>query len=332
MKTRASLKKNTKSPKVEPKRSPVLLLVLFLGVAMIYLRENQIFPFSSDITDMSSSSDEETAKSPSSLAKDTADKNQKNIFEADTRAKRNDKTTKSNSDALDRARALVDRGEAQAAAEYLEEAMKARPDDAGLLMELGILSILDLKNPEKAKAIFEKIIALDASHRSALNELVMLYGDTQFYSGGVEFLQSAIATAEDPSELEYALGRLYSQNGHAAEAIEHLEKSKGLADIQDQVLIDLAEASAGANNTEKAVDSYRKAIKVQTDELEKAMKENLGGIDFIEDRVFNTKLSLARTFIAAHKQAEALKVLNDLIGHENDPTVIALKQEANVRF
>ncbi|MCX6119054.1 MAG: hypothetical protein NT027_16075 [Proteobacteria bacterium] len=317
--------------------SKALAFIMVLGIGMIYLKDQGLLPFVDGPNETDSQGSSEVSSDGKNVETRSNEKSRSKFFglaqlTREFLAESSSKTEHIPSDEyqslMEKVRNLVDRGEAQAAALLLEEALLSNPTDAALLMEYGMLSVLDLKDPEKAKGLFERVVGIDPNHRGALNELIMLYNDPQKIEGGLEFLKARMAAAEDNPELEYAYGKLLMENGRQSESIKYLEKATELKDIADQVFLEVAEASEAAGQIDRAVAAYQKALQIQNAELQAARAEGRSGIDFIEDRIFITRVSYARSLIAEGRRAEANEVLDGIEGRQNDPTMISLRQEA----
>lgn len=313
------------SPEKKPLvRVGALAFVLALGVLAIFLKENGMFPFASDIDTVPLQTLAEPA-SPGPPPRAELVDSFPEEFETQ------DGQTASNSgfqgSVLDRVRELVDRGESQAAAALLQEALRSKPNDVSLLMELGILLVLDLKDADKGREVFEQVVSLDPSNRLALNELSLLFMDPQHSEQGLEFLQKRISETEDATELEYAYAKLLAQTGKAADSLKHYEKAVQIKDIQDQVYIDMAEAATQAGQDPKAIHAYSKALDIQTKELARAKQSQVDAVDFIEDRIFATRIAYARTLLYAGRKDEAAVILQGVQGRDTDPTLISLRTE-----
>lgn len=225
------------------------------------------------------------------------------------------------------AQQLIEHGEPGAAVAILEEILKENPNDTQALMELAMIQILDLKNTERARQLLEQLIRTEPTHRAALNELINIYADPLRVDQGLQFLKSQFEFAVDPSELHYAYGRLLSQSGRADEALSHFDQAKGLKDIQDQVYVDAAQAAIQTGNYEKAFESYRNAVRLQEEELARARDQGIDSAAFIEDRILATKVDWARMLLRTGRVAQARGMIDSIYGHEDDPTIVALRNE-----
>ena len=226
------------------------------------------------------------------------------------------------------AQELLDHGNATAAAAMLEELMQKYPDNVEALMELAMIQVLDFKDLAKAESLLERIVILDANHRAALNELVLIYGDETRAEQGVTFIREQMIKHPESAELSYALGRMLIGTGHAADAIAYLERGQSLGDIRDQVNIDIAEAALRSGNLDKALESYQKAETYQEAEMERLRSTNGEGLDYAEDRLFATRLDHARALINAGRKDEADAMLSTITGHDEDPIFLGLKNQA----
>lgn len=225
------------------------------------------------------------------------------------------------------AQQLIENGDPAAAAALLEDFLKTHPDDVQALMELAMIHILDLKNSERARQLLEQVVKIDGGHRQALNELVNLYSDPTRTDDGLLFLQSQIDLAADAGELHYAYGRILAMAGQTTEALAHYDQVKGLKDIQDQVYVDAAQAAIQSGNYDRAFDSYRKALKLQEEELARSREQGNESANFIEDRIFSTKIEWARMLIRTGRSPQARDILDGIVGHDDDPNMVSLRSE-----
>jgi tetratricopeptide (TPR) repeat protein len=229
-------------------------------------------------------------------------------------------------ESIQRARLLAEKGEIQAAVSVLETFLRDNPKDVSALMELGVIAYLDLKDAEKAKRAFEAVLEIEPGHRGALNEMVMYYTDNDRTEAGISWFENK-ARETPSSELEYAYGRFLIQSGRQQEAIAHLSNASDLRDIRDQVLIDRAEANMSVGQMAQANRDFADAIAIQKQELNAAKTSSQDGVDFIEDRLFATRLAYARHLRNIGQVEAARKVLDELEVRSNDPAVVALREE-----
>lgn len=225
------------------------------------------------------------------------------------------------------AQELIQHGEPAAAAALLEEILRNEPHNIPALLELAMIQILDLKNMDRGRQLLEQIIKIDPTHRTALNELVNLYSDPLRVDQGLQFFRSQFDFAADASELHYAYGRLLSQTGRTEEALAHFDQAKGLKDIQDQVYVDAAQAAVQSGNYEKAFESYRNAVRIQEEELNRAREQGIDSAAFIEERIFSTKVDWARMLLRTGRVAEARSMIDSIDGHDDDPDIVSLRTE-----
>ncbi|MCX6123714.1 MAG: tetratricopeptide repeat protein [Proteobacteria bacterium] len=224
---------------------------------------------------------------------------------------------------LERVRALTDSGEMAAAVALLEESLRAEPNSVSLLMELGIISMLDLKDSERARRIFERVVALDPLQRGALNELMVIYDEQGRIAEGLDYLQARLLTAGDPSEIQYVYAKLLTKSGRMAEAYDSFEAAASIK-------LDLADTALGLGKYERAISAIESALRLQENELARAKERQADSVDFVEDRITSTKIIYIRALLRAGRVAEAAGALDGIGAKEDNPMVASVRREVSI--
>lgn len=229
---------------------------------------------------------------------------------------------------MDRVRELTDAGESAAAVALLEEAVRKDPNNTVLLMELGIILVLDLKDFERSQKIFEKVVNIDPVNRGALNELLVLYEEKGRVNEGLDFLAAHLVVDGDVSEVQYAYAKLLVKAGKQQEALDSFEAATTtIKDLQDQVYLDLAEAAISAGKPDRAVTAIEVALRIQEQELSQAKDRQAESIDFIEDRIVASKVAYARALVSVGRIGEASATLDTIVGRDDDAVVASARRE-----
>jgi tetratricopeptide (TPR) repeat protein len=227
---------------------------------------------------------------------------------------------------LARIEQLTSTGEYLAAQLLLEEAIKTHPKSPLLLMDLGLVLLADLKQPEKALKVFESLVEIDSGHRGALSELELLYEELNSISEGIEFFERLSQSTTNP-ELHYARAKLLTKAGRGDESLESFIQALALTDIREQVLLDLAEAAFAAKSFERSNDAYSSAIALQEKELDHANSDGFKTFDFLEERLTGSKISFAKSLAVQGRIDEAESLLDSIKDPEANILVASARRE-----
>gem|GEM_PF-2650449 len=199
---------------------------------------------------------------------------------------------------------LIDSGKAEEAVVMLEAIIKAEPANEQAVVELAMVNLLDLKRPEAAIEWLERGAELNPQNRIVMTELVSLYSEQQQVDAGLAFLKDIAARQPNSPDVSYGIGQLLANEGRDSEAIPYLEKASASAEQKDRILSELGDAYSRQNNSERAAESYQRSIEIQQAELAAKMQQGLP-VGFHEERLYNTKLDLARELYQLGQLARA---------------------------
>ena len=191
------------------------------------------------------------------------------------------------------AQALIDNGLINEGSAMLEKLIEQDPTDTQALMEMAMVFTLDLKDPQKARQILERILDVNPQHRAALNELELLYRELDAVDDGLALLELKSQQYPDSLEIQYVYGRMLSSTDPAA-AIPWLQRATFIADQKEQALDQLASAALRAGQISLAIKSWTEALALAENELERAKAGGESGLDYLEDKIAATKTELAR--------------------------------------
>lgn len=191
------------------------------------------------------------------------------------------------------AQALIDSGLINEGSAMLEKLIEQDPTDTQALMEMAMVFTLDLKEPQKARQILERILDVNPQHRAALNELELLYRELDAVDDGLALLELKSQQYPDSLEIQYVYGRMLSSTDPAA-AIPWLQRATFIVDQKEQALDQLASAALRAGQISLAIKSWTEALALAENELERAKASGESGLDYLEDKIAATKTELAR--------------------------------------
>lgn len=224
--------------------------------------------------------------------------------------------------------ALIDNGQISEAVAALEAVIKKDPKNEQALVELAMIQLLDLKDPDQAIAYLQKAVTIAPGNQVVLSELVSLYDDQERVDDGIAFLQEIDRQQPGSPDVAYGLGQLMSLAGRDVEAIPYLEKAATQGDAL-RAYRDLAEAYSRAGDSERAIDSYDKALASMERDLASKHQQGLPAA-YIEERIHYTKLDKARELMRVNDLDGAQRLLDE-VGRllPGDEGVASLQQNLN---
>jgi MSHA biogenesis protein MshN len=229
---------------------------------------------------------------------------------------------------------LIDAGNVTEAIAILEAVLKHDPRNEQALVELAMVYLLDLKQPEVATGYLQRVVDVNPQNQIVMSELVSLYEEQGKLDEGLAFLTEVHNRKPDSTELAYGIGQMMTLQGRDGEAISYLEKAAQEPENQVRALKDLGEAYSRTGDTEKAVDSFAKAIGNQEKEIADKQARGLP-VQFDEERLNYTKMHMARELV--HRGGpddldQAQQLLNDVKATmPTDEAVTSLQATLNRR-
>jgi FimV-like protein len=224
--------------------------------------------------------------------------------------------------------ALIDNGQVNEAVAALEAIVKKDPKNEQALVELAMIHLLDMKDPEQAIGYLQKAVVVAPGNQVVMSELVSLYDEQQRLEDGVAFLQDVEKQNPGSPDVAYGLGQMLSLAGRDAESIPYLERAAQQGD-PIRAYRDLAEAYSRTGDSERAVDSYDKSLQSMEKELDSKRAQGLPAA-YVEERIHYTKLDKARELIRMNDFDGAQRLLDE-VGQQmpGDEGVAALQQNLN---
>ncbi|MEI8027360.1 MAG: tetratricopeptide repeat protein [Pseudomonadota bacterium] len=220
--------------------------------------------------------------------------------------------SKSSDDSYKEAMAFIEAGDYQSAKERLEAIIKDNPDHLKALTELGMVYLIDLRQPDMALPLFEKVISADPSNQLVVNELIGVYEELGRQEEGVGFLQGLMEKNPENSAVSLGLGQIFLGQNRTGDAIPYLEKSIQYGTQPDYVYMDLGDAYSKQGQREKAIDVYRQAVDMADRRLvESSSDQGLKQIN--EDMLQRNLLNYARELGNFGRYDEATQALQRII-------------------
>ena len=220
-------------------------------------------------------------------------------------------------DSYKQAMAFIEAGDYQSAKERLEAIIKENPDHLKALTELGMVYLIDLRQPDMALPLFEKVISTDPSNQLVVNELIGVYEELGRQEEGIGFLQGLMEKNPENSAVSLGLGQIFLGQSRTGEAIPYLEKSIQYGTQPDYVYMDLGDAYSKQGQREKAIEVYRQAVDMADKRLvESASDQSLKQIN--EDMLQRNLLNYARELGNFGRYDEATQALQRIIQQSPD--------------
>lgn len=232
---------------------------------------------------------------------------------------------------IDAAKDLIDIGQADKAIKLLLEVLAADPNNTEAMFHLSIVYRMDDRRPELAAQYLEKIVQLMPHDDITIAELIGVYADMKRTEDGVAALKRAQEKNPDSSEINYGLGHILMLQGRDEESLAYLEKSLVGARQPGRVYIELADAYSVLGQSEKAIDTYQKALVYQERLLQDKMSRGEPPGDTKEELI-TLELSLVREYIDGGRLDEAQARITQLRERSpQNPAVSALASEIQRR-
>jgi Flp pilus assembly protein TadD/peroxiredoxin len=228
-------------------------------------------------------------------------------------------------------RELLDQGLEAAAVVAFERAAQGSPS-ASTLYRLGTL-LVKSGQTSKAKAAFERALAMQPDLSEASNDLGALLAQDGDLPAAIEKFRAALATTPDYPDALNNLGYALLLTGHAEEARDLYQKALQLQPDFPEALNNLGLILGREGQMEQAEHYFREALAKRRDYGEAANNLALvlvarGQQDdairlleaFLETRpeFENTYVTLAKIYLATDRQREGLAVIERLL--QRNPT------------
>lgn len=212
---------------------------------------------------------------------------------------------------LEKAISKVDSGDFAAARDLLESALEKDPKNEQLLVELGMIYLIDYRQPENALPYLERALLSNPSNKVVLSEIVGVYQEIGQQEAGVEFVRNLLDKNPDNGELNLGMGQMLMAGNKETEAISYLEKAINAGDQPDYVYSDLAELYSKSGKQDKAISIYEKSVAKAKYEMEQNTDPNFK--DLNEDILDRATLNLARELRRSGREKEAEDAIKSIL-------------------
>lgn len=96
---------------------------------------------------------------------------------------------------------------------------------------------LNRNDLEKAEQLFEEVLVLDPRHKGARRQLAALWFGRQSYQPAINLLSQGLKLFQNDADFRLMIARIYLSQGQEASAVNVLEKSPKVQDVEYQSLL-----------------------------------------------------------------------------------------------
>ncbi|MHC4662692.1 MAG: tetratricopeptide repeat protein [Planctomycetota bacterium] len=157
--------------------------------------------------------------------------------------------------------ACVRQGNLTKAIPLLEKALKDKPGDTDIRMQLVEAYSLTSQN-EKAKQHLAKILEANPDSARAVRALGILYMHQQDYDRAIEHLERAVELDPDHARTYYRLGAAYDNSKMYDQAVKSFRKTISLDPRFAKAYQALGFTYESMGNRESAVECFKKALEI----------------------------------------------------------------------
>ncbi len=226
---------------------------------------------------------------------------------------------------------LVDQGRVAEATKLLDDVLARDPKNEQALVEMAMINLLDLKQPDMALGYMQKVVEVNPTNQIVLNELVSIYQDQGRVDEGLNYLMDLSEKKPGSSDLTYSIGQLMTLSGREQDAIPFIEKAAQSPVHQTRAYRDLAETYSHLGDPEKSVEYYDKAIASQEKEISERTAAGTP-ITYAAERLGYMKTDKARALLQKNDIEGAQAILIEVRGQlPNDPNVAQLLEAIRSR-
>jgi Tfp pilus assembly protein PilF len=132
----------------------------------------------------------------------------------------------------------------------------------------------------------QKIIKIDPKDVSALNYLGYSYADLGTnLDEALALIKRALTIKPEDGYITDSLGWVYYKKGKYAKAVDYLEKAAELTDFETIIADHLGDAYQKANQLDKALQTYKKAVANAKDTDRKKVEELKEKIKTVQNKI-----------------------------------------------
>jgi len=232
---------------------------------------------------------------------------------------------------VQKAVALVDQGKVTEAMKVLDDILAKDPKNEQALVEMAMIHLLDLKQPDSALGYMQKVVEINPANQIVLNELVSLYSEQGRVDDGLNYLMDLAEKKPGSSDLSYSIGQMMALSGREQDAIPYMEKAAQSPTHQTRAFRDLGETYSHMGDPEKSVEFYDKAIASQEREI--AERNEAGTpITYAAERLVYIKSDKIRVLLQKGDLESAQSLLNEVKSQmPNDPNIAQLEDSLRKR-
>lgn len=230
---------------------------------------------------------------------------------------------------ITRAISLIDGGNIQEAMAVLDGVLKKDPRNEQALVELAMINLLDLKQPDAALGYLQRVVEVNPRNQIVMSEMVSLFEEQGRVDEGITFMAEILQKNPESTELAFGIGQMLTMQGRDSDAIQYLEKAASSGDNSVRANRELGEAYGRTGDHEKAIDAYNRALAEQEREIAEKGARGLP-TQFAEESMNFTKMDKAQNLIDLGRFDEAQQIISEVSQTMGgDQSVLALQEALN---
>ena len=138
-----------------------------------------------------------------------------------------------------------------------------------------MIHLIDNRDTQAAVPYLERALKVNPKQRMVLAELVNAYSEGGRIDEGMEFLAKLQekAKGEDSSYISMGIGQMLLVDGRSDEATKHLDHAVEGIKSNPDLLSNLGDTYSLVGESEKAIQTYKKAVAARKDEISRLAKE-----------------------------------------------------------
>lgn len=168
---------------------------------------------------------------------------------------------------------FVDTGDSREAIKIINDVLKIEPNNELALVEMGMILLIDMKSPHKARSYFERALTVNPNNKVVLSELIGIYDEMHEKDKGLAFLEKLWQERDDSPSLALGIGHILASNKDLEKAIPYFERSVEM-EASESVLTDLADLYSETNQDAKAVDAYQRVADLAQEKFDSGFYTN----------------------------------------------------------
>ena len=208
----------------------------------------------------------------------------------------------------------LDQGNLAEASQLLDGVLQRDPNNERALVEMAMMQLLDLKQPEQAAKYLQRAFDVNPSNPMVMNELVSLFEEQGKVDEGVQFFADQMnRRAQTPAarDVAYGAGQMMMVAGRDHEALGFLQKAVEGGAGNVRAYVDLAETYSRLGDHEKSIESYQKSITAQQKEMADQQARGFP-MQYGAERIGFTKMQLVREYLKAGQKEKAQSLMEEV--------------------